>query len=86
MLANALDRGDDFLQFLGVKIKDYGIYVNREKDVCIHYCDDHPEFRKQRENSVIGKLIKGTEFEENLFNNKFSDDEKQFFDKKRRKK
>lgn len=82
MLANALDRGDDFLQFLGVKIKDYGIYVNREKDVCIHYCDDHPEFRKQRENSVIGKLIKGTEFEENLFNNKFSDDEKQFFDKK----
>lgn len=82
MLANALDRGDDFLQFLGVKIKDYGIYVNREKDVCIHYCDDHPEFRKQREISVIGKLIKGTEFEENLFNNKFSDDEKQFFDKK----
>lgn len=82
MLANALDRGDDFLQFLGVKIKDYGIYLNREKDVVIHYCDDHPEFRKQREKSVIGKLIKGSEFEENLFNNKFADDENMFFDRK----
>lgn len=82
MMANALDRGDSFLQFLGVKIQDYGIYINREKDVCIHYCDDHPQFRKDRENSVIGKLIKGTEFEENLFNNKFADDTKQFYDKK----
>ncbi len=82
MLANALNRGDPFLNFLDIKIQGYGIYVNREKDVCLHYCDNHPEFNKAREESVLGRLIKGTEFEANLFHNKFADDENQFYDKR----
>jgi len=82
MLANALDRGDPFLNFLGVKIRGFGLYVNREKDVCLHYCDNHPEFNKARNESVLGRLIKGTEFEANLFHNKFADDENLFYDKR----
>ena len=85
MLANALDRNDDFLKLLNLDIKDYGIYINREKDVCFHYCDDHPEFIKMREESVIGKIIKGTSFEDNLFNNKFADGEDNYFDKRPQK-
>lgn len=85
MLANALDRNDDFLRLLDVEIKEYGLYINREKDVCIHYCDDHPDFIKMREESVIGKIIKGTEFEENLFNNKFADGEDRYYDRRPQK-
>lgn len=82
LLANALDRGDPILNFLGVKIKDYGFYIDREKNVVVQYADNSPEFIKQQNDSVIGKLIKGTEFEENLFNSKFADDTNQFYDKR----
>lgn len=81
-LANALDRSDPILEFFGIKVKDFGIYLNREKSVALHYCDNSPEFNKARDNSVMGKLIKGTQYEANLFNNKFADDEQMFFDKR----
>lgn len=81
-LANALERGDETLQFLGLKIKDFGLYINRDKDVCFHYCDNSPAFNKMRDESTMGRLIKGTAFEDNLFNNKFSDDENLFYDKR----
>ncbi len=81
-LANALDRGNEILQLFGIDIKEYGIYVNREKDIALHYADNSAKFEKIRDNSVIGKLIKGTEYEANLFHNKFADDEKQYFDRR----
>lgn len=81
-LANALDRGDPILEFFGIKVKDFGIYLNREKSVVLHYCDNSPEFNKARDTSVMGKLIKGTQYEANLFNNQFADDEQMFFDKR----
>lgn len=82
LLANALDRGDEILDLFDFRIKDYGIYINRKKDVALHYSDNSPEFIKAQETSIVGKLIKGTAFEENLFNNKFADDTQQFFDKR----
>ena len=44
-----------------------------------HYC---PDFNKERDTSIMGKIIKGTQYEANLFNNKFADDEQMFFDKR----
>lgn len=82
LLANALDRGDLILNFLGIKIKDYGFYIDREKGVCMQYADNSPEFIKQQHNSVVGKLIKGTDYEENLFQSKFADDTNLFYDKR----
>lgn len=83
LLANALDRGNEIFDLLGIKINQgFGFYINREKSVICHYCDNNPEFNKMRDESVIGKLIKGTVYEENLFNNKFTDDECEFFDKR----
>ena len=83
LLANALDRGSEILEILGIKITgEYGFYINREKGVICHYCDNNPQFNKDRDNSVVGKIIKGTTYEENLFNNKFYGDESEFFEKK----
>lgn len=82
MLANALDRNDEFLRLVDAKIVDYGIYVNREKNVCIHYCDDHPDFIKAREESVIGRIIKGSVYEANLFKNKFTENADMYYDKR----
>lgn len=83
LLANALDRGNEILEILGIKINQgFGFYINREKGVICHYCDNNPQFNKDRDESVVGKLIKGTTYEENLFNNKFVDDESEFFEKR----
>lgn len=83
LLANALDRGNEILEILGIKINQgFGFYINREKGVICHYCDNNPKFNKERDESVVGKIIKGTVYEENLFNNKFVDDESEFFAKK----
>lgn len=82
LMANALDRGDEILDLFGFKVKDYGLYINREKDVCLHYCDNSPEFNAQRDESIVGRWIKGTQYEDNLFHNKFADDENQFFDRR----
>lgn len=81
LLANALDSSNEILSIFGVNIKDYGIYVNRDKCVALHYADNHPDFNVSRETSVLGKLIKGTQYEDNLFHNKFGDDTDLFFDK-----
>lgn len=82
LLANALNSGDEILGLFGLKIRDYGLYVNRAKDVAIHYCDNHPDFNKMQESSIVGKWIKGTVYEDNLFHNKFADDTTLFFDVK----
>lgn len=84
LMANALDRGNEILaDILGIKInKGFGFYINREKGVICHYCDNNPKYNKDRDASVVGKLIKGTAYEENLFNNKFVDDESEFFEKR----
>ena len=83
LLANALDRGNEILDILGIKINQgFGFYINREKSVICHYCDNNPSFNKMRDESVVGKLIKGTVYEDNLFNNQFVDDESEFFERK----
>lgn len=82
LLANALDRGDAILDLFGFKINDFGIYINREKDVALHYCDNSPEFNKARETSIVGKWIKDTIYEDNLFHNQFADDTQLFYDKR----
>ena len=70
-MANALDKGDDFLHFLGVELKDFGFYINREKSVCIHYADNSSSFDKVNSKGVIGKLIIGSPLEDNLMASKF---------------
>lgn len=81
MTANALERGNSFLSFIGLEIKNYGFYVNREKSICIHYADNHPEFIKQQKESIMGKLIEGTNFESNLFDSEFVGDSDLYFEK-----
>lgn len=84
LLANALERGDELLQTFGLNIKDdsKGIYVDRSKGIACYYCDNSPSFEEERRNSVMGKAIKGTQFEDNLFHNNFGDDTLQYYGKR----
>lgn len=81
MTANALDLGDDFLNFIGVTIRDFGFYVNRDSGIVIHYSDNSANFNKKMSDSVIGNLIQNSKFEDNLLKSKFKNETDLFFDK-----
>lgn len=81
MTANALDPGDSFLQFLGVELKGFGFYTNKEKSVVIHYADSSAKFIKKASEGIVGKLIMNTPLEENLIESKFMNKSDLTFDK-----
>lgn len=82
MLSNALDRNNDFFDIFGIKIKDYGIYTNKEKGVIVEYTKNNPEYDKAHSNSIVGKLIKNTAYENTIMNNVFNGDENLYYNKK----
>lgn len=82
LLANALNRGDPILDLLGIKLKGFGYYRNPEKKVIVHYADNDPAFNEATAKSISGILVKGTQYEANLHNNSFNDDEDMYFDNK----
>lgn len=57
MTSNALDRGDEFLQFLGVDLFDFGFYVNRKMGFVLHYADNSAEFDLKNSKGLVGKLL-----------------------------
>lgn len=81
MLGNALDKGDDFLQFIGVNIQDFGYYINREKSICLHYADNTAGFNSINSQGLIGKLLIDTNMCDNLMQSKFLNDSNLIFSK-----
>ena len=81
MLANALDKGDEFLQFIGVTIQDFGFYINREKSICLHYADNTAGFNNLNSQGLIGKLLIDTPYAENIMESKFINDSNLIFTK-----
>lgn len=83
LLANALDLGDEILSLLDIKIKSdkYGYYVNREKSVVMYYAESSESFIKAKKESLSGLLLKNTDLEKNIVENKFLDTEIATFDK-----
>lgn len=83
LTANALDRGDEILDILGIKIdKGFGFYVNREKDVCCYYCCNSKKFEEDKMNSISGKLSAGTTYASNLNRNEFSSNDIKLYDER----
>lgn len=82
LLANSLDLADDILDIFDLKITGFGYYLNRDKDACIHYAPNNPDFDIKHAKSIAGKLIKGTQFEDQIINNKFDTDDIKFFEKR----
>lgn len=83
LLANALDKGDNVLSLLGTKLeKGYGYYIVKEKGTLTAYVEDSKEFRQARDKSIVGKLIKGSQYEDVIVKNKFNSDNELLFDKK----
>lgn len=79
MLANALDRGNAFLQLINCQLDKYGYYVNKSKGIVLEYCNTNPKFYQEQKESVVGKLIQKTHFEDNLFGASFTDDTSLYF-------
>ena len=83
LLANALDKGNGILELLGFEnIKDYGFYINREKQAVLHYPKPNDKFIALKQQSLTGQLVKGSKYEDNLVNNKFDGNNDFIFDKK----
>ena len=80
ILSNALNRGDEIINLLGIQIKDYGFYVNREKGVVLHYVEDSKKFIERKDNSLVGRLIRGTIYGDNIIHNRFDSDNELLFD------
>lgn len=74
MMANALNKSDDFLNFLGVEIKDFGFYINKEKSICLHYADNTSNFNTTNSKGVVPKLIIGSCLDDNLIKSEFLND------------
>lgn len=81
LLANALNRGDEILNLFNFNIKDYGYYINREKSCVLHYCENDAKFDAARADSISGKILKNTVYEQNIAYNKFRDELAGYFDK-----
>lgn len=86
MTANALDLGNDILELLDINIKNgkYGYYLNKDKGVVIYYAPDSREFIESKQNSVAGKLAKGSFLEANLIHNEFENDTCIIFEKRKK--
>lgn len=82
LLANALDINDEFFSIVNIKINGFGYYFNKNKGVVVWYAENNPVYNYEHSNSIVGKLIKGTVYEDNILNNKFSYDNDLYFDKK----
>lgn len=85
LTANALDKGDTILSdILEMKIKDFGLYFNKEKGAILDYIPNSEAFIDYQKNGNVYKLIKGTRFADNLIDSKFVDDVNDlFFEKKK---
>lgn len=81
LLANSLNRGNGILGIFDINIKDYGVYINRDKNIALHYVENSDNYNKAQEESLAGKIIKGTIYEEQIMNNNFNDDISMYFEK-----
>lgn len=81
LTANALDKGDTLLSdILNFKIKEFGLYMNKQKGVILDYIPNNEDFINYQKNGNAYKLIDGTRFADNLIDNKFLDNnEGQFY-------
>ncbi len=89
LTANALNTADSILHdVLGFELKSgqFGIYKNKSKGVVLEYIPNSEDFIKYQKDSNAYKLVKGTRYEGNLFDNKFlnEQDGDMFFTKKKK--
>lgn len=82
MLANALDIGNEIFDIFDIKIKGFGFYKNKSKGVILHYSENDTLFNEMRSNSIVGKLIKNTIYDDEIIHGVFNDDSELYYDKK----
>lgn len=71
-ISNSTNQFDEVLLPYNVHLRDFGIYLYREKNALIHYIRSSKTHIENMENSASGSLMSESE-KEFAFNNKFSD-------------
>lgn len=79
LTANALDPDDEILNLGGFDITDFGFYKNSKRGIVVEYAESSEEYKQAHDNSIVGKLTKGTEIGEVILENKFSATSKDYF-------
>lgn len=74
LMANSLDNGDSLLKLFNFNLKNYGYYINKRKSCICLYLKNSDKYNKLREGSISQRTIEGTEYEEQIVNNAFSQD------------
>lgn len=81
LLCNALNLGDPILNLFFKDIKRHGYYFNKEKSAILYYIPDDEDFNVKRFDSISGKILKGTPYEDVIAHNKFLTYDSMYFNK-----
>lgn len=82
MLANALDRNDDFFSLFNIKIDGFGLYKNKKKGIILCYAKNNPIYDETHKNSISGRLTADTVYDDSINNNIFMGDDNIYYNKK----
>lgn len=82
MLSNALDRNDDFFTLFDIKISSFGLYTNKKKGISLIYAQNNPIYDKAHKESISGKLLSNTVYDDSISNNVFMGDDKLYYTRK----
>ena len=83
MMANSINRGDAFLETIGVELKDFGLYINRKAGVILHYSDNSAKFNALNSQGIVGKLLLNCNkmnYANNIMYANFNDDDSLIFE------
>ena len=81
LLCNALNLGDPILNLFFTNVKEHGYYFNKQKGAILYYIPDNEEFNEKRFDSISGKILKGTPYEDVIAHNKFLTYDSMYFNK-----
>ena len=84
LTANALDKGNEVLELFKFNITNFGIYKNKKKGAILYYAPNNPEFDKATNDSIAGKIISGTQYDQSINQNKFENNTIVLIDKRKK--
>lgn len=81
LLSNSLSQGSPILRLFFKKLNSHGVYFNKDKSCVCHYMPNNPIFDKAHSDSISGKILKGTQYENVIVNNEFKNYDELYFEK-----
>lgn len=71
-MSNSTSQYDEVLSFFNVKLKDYGVYLYRDKNALIHYIQSSEKYKQRKMQSLSGLGMSNAQ-KDFAFSNKFTE-------------